>query len=263
MVSELGVGIALLGFGVGVLVGMTGTGGAALTTPLLIVWFGIRPVVAVGTGLVFLTALKTVGAWVHHKSGNVDWPLVRLLATGSVPGALVGIGLLLVLRHASEGAADGVITPLLGIVLIVAFIAMIAKAILGQRRLPGPFGVGARPLQETSPGVTIALGFVVGVLVSLTSVGGGTLIVAVLFLFYDVSGRRIVGTDIAHALILSAVASTGHLGAGTVNFPMAGNLLIGAVPGLLVGSRIAVRLPERGLRAVLASVLLAAGLRLI
>lgn len=257
--DDLGIGIALLGFGVGILVGMTGMGGGALTTPLLILWVGVRPVVAVGTDLLFLAVLKVVAAWAHHKWGNVDWRLVRLLALGSVPGALVGLLLLSGLRGISEEATDAGVTRLLGLVLIVAAIAVLTQFVLGERRPRLPFSGGDVPARTPGPRSTVALGFVVGVLVSMTSVGGGSLIVASLVIFHRLSGRRIVGTDLAHALVLSTVATMGHIGMGSVNWVLALNLLAGAVPGVLLGSRATLRVPERGLRAVMGTVLLAAG----
>ncbi len=260
---ETGIGIGILGFVVGILVGMTGMGGGALTMPLLVFWIGIRPVVAVGTDLAFLAVLKLIGAWSHHRLGNVDWRLVRTLALGSVPGALVGLVILSFLSGVSTEYADAVITRLLGAMLIVLSVAMFARFLPAAKRvrdlLSARFGNHGLPAGRFS----IAMGFVVGVLVSLTSVGGGTLIVGALILFYRMGGRQIVGTDIAHALILTSVAAAGHIGIGNVDLLLAGNLLIGAIPGVLIGSRLTVQIPERGMRAVLASVLLAAGLRLI
>jgi uncharacterized membrane protein YfcA len=258
--EDLGIGIALLGFVVGFLVGMTGMGGGALTTPVLILWVGVRPVVAVGTDLLFLAALKVVAAWAHHKWGNVDWRLVKLLALGSVPGAVVGLLLLSGLRGISEEATDAGVTRLLGLVLIVAAMAVLVQFFLGERRLRLPFSGGDDTAHAPTPRPIIVLGFVVGVLVSMTSVGGGSLVVASLVIFHRLSGRRIVGTDLAHALVLSAVATVGHIGMGSVIWVLALNLLVGAIPGVLLGSRATIRVPERGLRAIMGSALLVAGI---
>ena len=256
--------LALIGFAVGILVGMTGTGGGALTTPLLIFWVGIRPIVAVGSGLLFLAILKGIGAWTHHQWGNIDWRLVRLLALGGVPGALLGILLLLELQtFSSESATDAFIERTVGVVLIITAVAIAARFLIGERMASRFAFVGGIWDREPSVVFPVALGFITGVLVSLTSVGGGTLVVAFLAIFYRISGRRIVGTDIAQALILTSVASFGHIGVRSVDFILAGNLLVGAIPGLLVGGKILNYMPDRGLRAVLASVLLAAGVRML
>jgi uncharacterized membrane protein YfcA len=257
--AEASVGIGVLGFAVGLLVGMTGMGGGALTTPILIFWVGVRPVVAVGTDLLFLAALKVVAAFAHHRWGNVDWWIVRSLALGSVPGALLGHLLLSRLLSASPEMTDTLVTRLLGIVLIAAATAVLAQFLLGNGRVSLPFSgaVGSDMPRRRWP--MVAMGLVVGVLVTMTSVGGGTLIVATLVLFHRLNGRRIVGTDLAHALILSTVASAGHVAAGSVDVVLALNLLVGAVPGVLLGSRTTLRVPEWGMRAALGSVLLVAG----
>ena len=261
--EETVVGIGIIGFVVGLLVGMTGTGGGTLTTPILIIWLGLRPLVAVGTGLVFLSVIKAIGAWAHHRSGNVDWRLVRLMALGSVPGAIIGILLLFGLRGISEELLDAIVTRLLAAVVITASLAILARFLLGERSAFRLSPMTRESRDEPSRRFTVVLGFVVGVLVSLTSVGGGTLVLAALVLFYGLSGRRMVGTDIAHALVLTSIAALGHLGTQSVDLPLAGNLLAGAIPGTLLGSRITVRFPERGLRGVLAAVLLFAGLSLL
>ena len=259
---ESAAAIGVIGFIVGVMVGMTGVGGGALTTPVLIFWVGVRPVVAVGTDLFFLALLKVVAAWTHHRWGNVDWRLVRLLALGSIPGSLLGVAALSLLRNIAEASVDAFITRLLGLVLVAAAVAILSQLFLGNRarriRLPGI--VGGDASGAPSPQATVALGFLVGPLVSLTSVGGGSLIVAAMVLFFRLSGRQVVGTDLAHALILSSVATLGHVGIGTVNVPLAMNLLVGAIPGVLLGSRVTLKVPEQGLRAVLGSVLLLAGI---
>ena len=262
-VLEPSIGIGLIGLTVGFLVGMTGMGGGALTMPLLVYWVGVRPVTAVGTDLAFLAVLKAFGAWTHHQWGNVDWRLVRRLALGSIPGAVVGLLLLALLRSSSPALADAVIARLLGAVLIAVSLTIFARALPWTQRWSDRLLGGRDQPVEPSTATTLALGFVVGVLVTLTSVGGGTLIVAALVTLYRMNGRSIVGTDVAHALILTSVAAAGHVGIGRVDFLLAANLLVGAIPGVILGSRMTLKLPEHGLRAVLGSVLLVAGLRLI
>ncbi len=242
---------------------MTGMGGGALTMPLLVYWVGVRPVTAVGTDLAFLAVLKAFGAWTHHQWGNVDWSLVRRLAMGSIPGVFVGLLLLAYLRSVSPDLTDVVITRLLGAVLIAVSVVIFARVLPWVRRFWEQQVEHANRSSEPSAGFTVALGFIVGVLVTLTSVGGGTLVIAALVTLYRISGRSVVGTDIAHALILTSVAAAGHMSIGKVDLVLAANLLVGAIPGVILGSRMTIQLPERGLRAVLGSVLLFAGLRLI
>ncbi len=240
----------LLGFGllVGTLVGLTGMGGGALMAPLLI-FAGFRPLVVVGTDLAYSTLTKLVGAAQHLRYRTVDWPTVRRLALGSLPGAVVG---LVGLRLLPGGQVDAVITHLLGGALI-----LVALVLLGQVLLPH-WSTWALP-----PGLLTPAGFLVGLLVSLTSVGSGSLVVALLALTTRLPARVIVGTDLVHACLLVGVAALGHWQAGSVDPVLTGHLLLGAIPGVLLGSRLSVRLPERALRPTLAVILLATGLRLL
>lgn len=252
------VGFIVSGFGVGLLVGITGVGGGALMTPLLIFGFGITPAVAVGTDLVFAAITKASGVWTHARQSTVDWRIVRRLASGSVPAALLTLAVLgEVDTHSDE--AQGFITTLLGVALILTAAALLWRAHLSK-------------VPHTDDGserqgvvlVTVVTGVVLGVVVTLTSVGAGAMGAAALFWLYPrLSAVRVVGTDIAHAVPLTAVAGLGHWHMGTVDTGLLVMLLIGSLPGIYVGSRLSKKIPERWLRPALATLLLMIGFRMI
>lgn len=240
--------LAGVGLLVGFLVGLSGMGGASLMAPILI-FLGFRPLLVVGTDLAYSTITKLVGAAHHLRYGKVDLPTVWSLARGSIPGSLVGLA---ILRLVGPRSVDQLITRSLGIVLALVALVMLFRA------FSPTFRVVALPAWGLS-----VLGFVVGVLVSVTSVGSGTLIVAALGLTTALSAREIVGTDLVHAFLLVAVSTLGHWQTGQVDLMLSANLLVGAVPGVLIGSRLSGRLSERILRPTLAVVLLASASRLI
>ena len=239
---------AVVGLVVGTLVGLSGMGGASLMAPILIV-LGFRPLAVVGTDLAYSTLTKLVGAAHHVRFGVVDFPTVRQLAYGTVPGALLGA---MILKEIPPGQVDNVITHSLGLTLLVVAATMLARALFPE----------VRPIALPGWGLSV-LGFVVGILVSLTSVGSGTLIVAVLAASTALSARAIVGTDLVQGFILVAVATLGHLGAGSIDVALSANLLVGAIPGVILGSRLSGRLSENILRPTIAIVLLVSGLRMI
>ena len=253
--------IALGGLVIGVLIGLTGMGGGALMTPFLIL-MGVRPVVAVGTDLVQMTVTKFFGGWQHHRQQTVDHRLVFFLALGGVPGALAGVGLLVFLRDVVGVSIDLLITRLLG-----AMLMLVALVLLLRLRLSVPVrwqtGNGQVHLSPRRKLLLPLLGGVIGLLVGMTSVGSGTVILAVLTLLFRMPMVKVVGTIIVFAAFLTAVAGLAHIGAGNVDFVLAANLLIGTIPGVLLGSRLGFRLPERGLGAVVAVVMLVAGVRLL
>ncbi len=247
------------GFGVGVLVGLTGVGGGALMTPLLIFGFGISPAIAVGTDLMFAAITKANGVWVHARQHSVDWRIVRWLLSGSVPAALFT---LLALRQVDlqTGEAQDVMTTILGLALIVS-----AGALIFRRRLAqSDTGLAHDETGRKTRIATVLTGAVLGALVTLTSVGAGALGAAVLFWLYPrMKAVRVVGTDLAHAVPLATVAGLGHWQLGTVDWFLLGSLLIGSLPGIYIGSRLSARVPEVWLRSVLASLLLVIGVRLV
>ncbi len=228
----------LSGFVVGALVGLTGMGGGSLMTPLLILLFGVHPLTAVGTDLLYAAATKTAGTAIHSKKGNVDWRVAGLLAAGSVPATVLTIGVLSRVPKQSPTTA-AIISMSIGVALIIA-----------RTRYSGP--------------ITVIFGAVLGVLVSLCSVGAGALGVAVLFFLYPrLPPVRIVGSDLAHAVPLTLVAGLGHWLIGSVDWYIVGALLLGSLPGISIGSHLATRISDRFLLPVLASMLVLIGLRLI
>jgi uncharacterized protein len=257
------IGYIFSGLLVGLLVGITGVGGGSLMTPLLVFLFGFKPSVAIGTDLLFAAITKTGGAWVHHDSNkSVEWRIVGLLALGSLPAAAVTI---MVLRHyASVGKeVTHAMTFSLGIALILTALALFFRHRLHkagrqtESHSHGRFGHLQAP-------ATVALGVLLGVMVTMSSVGAGALgTVALLFLYPRMPMVKIVGTDIAHAIPLTALGGFGHWTMGNVNFELLGSLLIGSLPGIWVGSHISAKIPEGMLRPILASALMLIGLKFV
>lgn len=250
---------SIAGVLVGLLVGLTGVGGGSLMTPLLVLAFGFHPATAVGTDLLYAAATKTVGTTVHGWRGTVDWRVVGRLAIGSLPATLLT---LLVLAHFGDQskAVSHVISVVLGVTLVLT-----AVATLFRRRLVAWLTVrlgsadGAR-----RTGLTILLGVLLGVLVSLTSVGAGALgMTALLVLYPRHPINRLVGSDIAHAVPLTLVAGIGHWTLGSVDGALLVSLLIGSIPGIIVGSLLASRIPDRILTPILAIVLMIVGVKLL
>ncbi len=245
--------LILFGLGVGVLVGATGMGGGSLMTPLLILLFGIKPVVAIGTDLAYAAITKTVGGWRHLRAGTVHTPLSLWLALGSCPGALTGVAIL-------EWLDLGDIL----LVLVAASLLLTGTLVLLRALIWS--GEGERDhidLQFRHKAAAIVLGFTVGVCLGITSAGSGTLIAIGLILAFRLSPRRVVGTDVAHAALLLWVAALAHIASGNVDFAIAGTILIGSIPGVWIGTSLATRLPERGLRPALGIVLLSSGMALL
>jgi uncharacterized membrane protein YfcA len=245
----------LTGFFVGLLVGQTGMGGGSLVTPILVLVFGVAPATAVGTDLLYASITKAVGTVVHGAHHTVRWHIVGRLAAGSVPST---VATLVVISHFNLNSriASGVITTVLGVMLLLT-----AVALLFRRRLLSMGGnwLELVPERQTSK-LTIAVGAVLGILVTITSVGAGAIGVTVLLLLYPrLQMARVVGSDIAHAVPLTLVAGLGHMMLGSVNVPMLGSLLIGSIPGIVLGSLLAVRVPEAVLRPVLAATLAVVG----
>jgi len=239
--------LAGAGFGVGFLVGLTGVGGGALMTPLLISTFGVAPAVAVGTDLLYASVTKTVGGWRHHVAENVEWPIVMRLAMGSIPAALILLAVMAYMPFDTVKMAHWIRYGL-AVALPVSAVAIVLYPILmkghgiGDDRKPPPRALA-----------TVLFGVALGLLVTLTSVGAGAIGVVVLaMLFPALPAKRIVGTDIAHAVPLTLVAGAGHLGLGHVDFGVLLALLCGSIPGILFGTRLAGVAPEWLLRPLLA-----------
>jgi len=245
----------LTGFFVGLLVGQTGMGGGSLVTPILVLAFGVAPATAVGTDLLYASITKAVGTVVHGAHHTIRWPIVARLAVGSVPATVVT---LMVISHfnLNSRVASGVITTALGVMLLIT-----AVALLFRRRLLNLGGNWLELVPEHQTNMlTMAFGAVLGVLVTISSVGAGAIGVTVLLLLYPrLPMARIVGSDIAHAVPLTLVAGLGHLMLGSVNVPMLVSLLSGSIPGIVLGSLFAVRVPDAVLRPVMAATLAVVG----
>jgi uncharacterized protein len=254
--------ISILGFVVGLLVGMTGMGSGALMTPALILLGLARPVIAVGTDLVWGTLTKAVGAFVHCRQKTVDYRVVKRLAIGSIPGALAGLAVLTHLHKHGVEAVDRIIVRMLAIALMCAALSLFVRAVRGRSLRTEVSNEGL--IERTPAWLTSVLGAVVGFLVSLTSVGSGSIIVACLVVLYPASPmKRIVGSDILHALILVGISALGHLGLASINVPLLGALLVGSIPGVWIGSKMSAVFPERILQPILATTLLFLGYKLL
>lgn len=246
------------GFAVGFIVGMTGVGGGSLMTPILLMLFRLPAATAVGTDLLFAAVTKTCGTTVHHLGHNIDWRLVGLLAAGSAPTVLVT---LLLMRHSNlDGhAASGLISRVLGFALLLTSVSLVYRRYI--MRISAALALEEHPGTQTA--ATVALGAMLGALVSLCSVGAGAIgVTALLLLRPRLPLARIVGSDIAHAVPLTLLAGLGHLLIGTADLALLASLLIGSLPGIVLGSFLAPRVPERLLRLLLSIVLAAVGARL-
>lgn len=252
----------LAGFGVGAMVGMTGVGGGALMTPILVLLFGVAPVAAVGTDLWFAAITKMAGGVVHHGHGSVDWEVLRRLCLGSLPTSLIT----LVWLHLSDvgQVKQGFILQALGAVLLLTALAMVFRkrthAIGHALRMTAP-----QAFKRAQPALTVVAGAILGFLVTLTSVGAGALGAVMLLYLYPLrmTPARLVGTDIVHAVPLTLVAGAGHLFMGNVDLSLLGYLLIGSIPGVLLASMLGKRVPENLLRGAIAAVLVAVGVKLV
>jgi uncharacterized membrane protein YfcA len=252
----------ILGFVIGGMVGLTGIGGGSLMTPLLILVGGIRPVIAVGTDLLYGAITKAVGAFLHYRQETVDLNIVWHLGVGSIPAALLGAALIQWIKGGAEnGTVDRFISRALGAVLILVALILLLRP-LWRQTSSGPTG----PSQHSGrqKWLTIGMGAGVGLLVGLTSVGSGALIAAFLGIVYpELPLRRVVGTDVFHATLLAATAGLAHLSLGTVDLTLLASLLMGSIPGVWLGSRLAITLPDKVLRPVLALTLLGVGYKLM
>jgi uncharacterized membrane protein YfcA len=255
----ISIAYAFSGLLVGVLVGLTGVGGGSLMTPLLVLLFGIHPSTAVGTDLLFAAVTKTVGTTIHSAGKTVDWRIVGRLAAGSVPATLLS---LLALSHfgMSSKAVTHAISLTLGVALVLSAATLLFKEriiLFISRKYPDFDGAA-------SARATILVGFALGILVSLSSVGAGALgTIALIILYPRLPIARIVGSDIAHAVPLTLLAGLGHWILGTINFALLGSLLVGSVPGIIIGSYSARFAPEKALKFALGAILAVVGVKML
>ena len=240
------------GFGVGLLVGLTGVGGGSLMTPLLILLFGIHPSTAVGTDLLYAAATKTGGSIVHNMARSIHWPAVIRLASGSIPASVVTL-LVLWKLDLNSGSARSLVNVVLAFALILT-----ATSLIFRQTILEVFRTRIEQFNErTIARATVAVGIALGVLVSISSVGAGAVGVTALLLLYPrLPMARIVGSDIVHAVPLTLVAGIGHWAMGSIDWQLMGVLLTGSLPGIIIGSYFATRVPETALRLLLAATLI-------
>jgi len=256
---HIDLGIAFAGLIVGVVVGLTGMGGGALMTPVLVIVFGIQPLAAVSSDLVAAVVMKPIGGGIHFRRRTVHTGLVRWLALGSVPGALAGS---YVVGHLGGDISDQ-ISIVLGVVLLVAAAAMIVRSYLVRHRPAGPTGpAAAKVAVRRIP--TLLVGVVGGAVVGMTSVGSGSLmIVALMVLYPTLSTKELVGTDLVQAIPLVLAAAIGHLLWGDFELGLTGSLLLGSIPGVIIGAQLSSRAPDAIIRPLLAVVLTLSGEKLL
>ena len=254
--------VALIGFGlgVGILVGMTGIGGGSLMTPLLILVFGVKPITAVGTDLAYAAVTKTVGGYKHWRQNTVDLRLSTWMALGSVPAAVGGVFVLDLLERATGRDFDDLLLTILAAALLITGVATLVRAFL--KRLHDRERA-LIPMDTRHKVAAVTLGVLVGFVLGVTSAGSGALIAVGLILLFRLVPTRVVGTDVFHAAILLWAAALAHVVAGNVDFALAGNILIGSVPGVWMGSHWSIRVPANVLRTTLAVVLIGAGTALL
>ena len=244
----------------GLLVGMTGAGGGALMTPMLILLFGVTPTAAISSDLVAAVVMRPFGSAVHLRAGTVNRQLVLLLASGSIPAAFLGAYLLHLLG--SSTAAKSHIETVLGAALLVGAGAMVLRFTLDRRA--GAHRSDEIHRLEVRPLLTVAVGIVGGVTVGLTSVGSGSLmIIMLLFVYPTISAKQLVGTDLTQAVPLTLAAAVGSLIFGHVQFGVTSSLIIGSVPAVLIGSKLSASVPDRFIRPVIAFVIFASGLKYV
>ena len=252
---------ALSGFLVGLLVGVTGVGGGSLMAPLLILIFGVPATTAIGTDLWFAGTTKTVGGAIHHAKNNADLMVVRRLMTGSIPTAVATLAVMNAMHW--DQVRNGWLPITLGVVLCITSAATIARPSLHRWIVANAGRNGS--LRRMQLPLTILAGAILGVLVTITSVGAGAFGATLLVFLYPgrLNGKQIVGTDIVHAIPLTFVAGIGHLIVGSVDGHLLANLLIGSIPGIIIGSLLVHRVSERLVRIALSVVLVIAGARLV
>jgi uncharacterized protein len=253
--------IVLFGLGVGVLVGTTGMGGGSLMTPLLILVFGVKPVVAVGTDLAYAAVTKTVGGLRHLTKGTVHRRMAMWLAVGSCPGALGGVYVLELLREAyGDGFDDFLLVLIAGALLLTGLLVLLRALVLAEAHRRERAHL---KMEKRHKVAAVALGLSIGFVLGVTSAGSGTLIAVGLIIGFRLTPHKVVGTDVAHAAVLLWVASLAHLISGNVDLALAGTILLGSLPGVWIGAGLSTRLPADALRPALAIVLIASGLALL
>ncbi|WP_077211261.1 sulfite exporter TauE/SafE family protein [Bacillus dakarensis] len=254
----MSIAIIIMGLMVGFLVGLTGVGGAALLTPILII-LGINPSIAVGTDLAYNSITKLFGSFQHWKQKTINLQLVKYLAIGSIPSAILAVGALQLFDTFFHNQ-EAIIKHALGYVLILVALATLIKTFLKERF---EWNVFQRKPIENKKLLTITIGAGLGFLVGLTSIGSGSLFALAMLFLYKLKTSELVGTDIAHAFLLVTVAGSLHAGIGNVDYLLMVNLLVGSIPGVILGSNLSSKFPAKPLRAIVAVMILISGITLL
>ena len=250
--------IIFFGLGIGVLVGMTGMGGGSLMTPLLILIFGIQPTTAIGTDIFYSAITKTVGGWRHLRMKTVNMELVKWLALGSVPAAVTGVALVSVLEHhIGEDRLDSLVYAVLGGTLLMVGIITLARALILRNLVDERDRFDVERRHKVA---AVVIGATTGFVIGITSAGSGTVIAILLIAVYRLSPKKVVGTDVFHAAVLLWAAGIAHWVGGNVDFGLAGNILIGSVPGVVIGAALSDRAPQGFIRTALGVVLVGSGI---
>jgi uncharacterized protein len=253
--------VVALGLGIGVLVGMTGMGGASLMTPLLILVVGTAPVTAIGTDIFYGAITKTVGGWQHLKRYTAHLGLVVWLAVGSVPAALAGVKVIEVIQSTyGEDTVNQVALGMVGAALMVVGVATLIRSLFLRDVIPDRH---AMHLYRRDKVVAVITGAITGFIIGLTSAGSGTLVAVVLIAVFRLTPQRVVGTDIVHAAVLLWAAGIAHWVGSNVDFGLAANILVGSIPGVLIGARYATKVPQNLLRNALGVVLCGSAVTLL
>jgi uncharacterized protein len=252
--------IVLFGFGVGFLVGLTGMGGGSLMTPLLILVFGIKPVTAIGTDIVYAAITKTAGGWRHLKLKTVNLPLVWWMAAGSVPAAILGVWAIEILQDRYGDDLDETVFAILAACLLVVGAVTLLRGLFLADKIEERDSFELHTRHKVA---AVAIGATTGFVIGLSSAGSGTVIAIMLITVFRLTPRRVVGTDVVHAAILLWAAGLAHVVGGNVDFLLAGNILIGSIPGVILGSNMSVKWPQGALRTALGVVLMAAGITIM
>jgi uncharacterized membrane protein YfcA len=250
--------IIVFGLGIGVLVGMTGMGGGSLMTPLLILIFGIQPTTAIGTDIFYSAVTKTVGGWRHFRMKTVNMELVKWLSFGSVPAAVLGVAIVSVLQdHIGEDRLDSLVYAVLGGTLLMVGVITLTRALILRDLVVERDRFEVERRHKVA---AIVIGATTGFVIGITSAGSGTVIAILLIAVYRLAPKRVVGTDVFHAAILLWAAGIAHWVGGNVDFTLAANILIGSIPGVVIGAALSDRAPQGFIRTALGLVLVGSGI---
>jgi uncharacterized membrane protein YfcA len=250
--------IIVFGLGIGVLVGMTGMGGGSLMTPLLILIFGIQPTTAIGTDIFYSAVTKTVGGWRHFRMKTVNMELVKWLSFGSVPAAVLGVAIVSVLQdHIGEDRLDSLVYAVLGGTLLMVGVITLTRALILRDLVVERDRFEVERRHKVA---AVLIGATTGFVIGITSAGSGTVIAILLIAVYRLAPKKVVGTDVFHAAILLWAAGIAHWIGGNVDFTLAANILIGSIPGVVIGAALSDKAPQGFIRTALGLVLMGSGI---